>query len=307
METKQETSLFPRSIVLELTNACTLRCWMCPRTTSMKRDVGMMDFDLLKSVVDEMSVENVAAVTLHGFGESLLYPKFFEAVKYIKDKCPATKIALSTNCTLLNDAVNIRLVDSGLNMLILSVDGSTKETYEKMRIGGDFEKVISSVKHLLLQKKDRPDSGLSISIQIIGTYETADEIQDFVDMWKPFLSENVYISVKKYGDFAGHVGEIDAHKALPDYNAMPCDVFWRQAVVLWDGTVSVCCADFDGDLSAGKMPENSLREIWNGDKLLMFRNGIASKTYEGLGFCKRCKGDTGKLLYQYPVNVSEVL
>src|SRR3990167_10235450 len=100
---------FPNSIDIELTNACNLNCIMCPRTTSMQRPIGMMDFDLFQKIVDEAVKYGTKAFSLHVFGESLLYPKIFEAISYIKNKDKNISITLSTNGTLLNHNKNTQL------------------------------------------------------------------------------------------------------------------------------------------------------------------------------------------------------
>lgn len=291
---------FPETINIELTNACNLRCTMCPRTTKMSRPIGMMDFNLFKKIVDEAVENKTKQIVLHVLGESMLYPHFFDAIHYIKKKDKNITVTLSTNCTLLNPEKNKKLLESELNVLLLSLDGATKQTYEKLRVNSDFDVVIPNVKDLLLQKKEKEFNSPLISIQIIYMQETKEEINSFFKIWKPFLSSNVFISVKEFNDFSGQIKVVNDNEIINNFNFMPCPLFWSRAVIFWDGTVTVCCLDTNGELAIGRIDGQSLKQIWNGENLIKMRDGILAKTYSGVEFCKPCKFGMGRLLSQFP-------
>jgi radical SAM protein with 4Fe4S-binding SPASM domain len=295
----QKSLVFPTILDIELTNACNLRCEMCPRTTSMTRPVGYMNFDLFKKIVDEAGANGVESITLHVFGESMLHPKLFDCIRYIKTKDKRIKTYLSTNCTLLGEKRNAQLLASGLDFLILSMDGATKATYEKIRAGAKFENAVQGIKHLLELKKEKGLESPLVSIQIIYMQETDKEIKDFFKMWKPYLGKRDYIAVKEYSDFSGQVKGAAFPEELPDFNNMPCGKFVSSAVIYWDGTVTVCCLDVNGALKIGKVNGQTLKQVWNGEKLKKMRKSIVDQDYREVEFCRKCKRGP-RLLYQYP-------
>ena len=272
---------------------------MCPRTTSMQRPIGMMDFDLFQKIVDEAVKYGTKAFSLHVFGESLLYPKIFEAISYIKNKDKNISITLSTNGTLLNHNKNTQLLESGIDILILSLDGATKETYEQVRVGAKFDEVIQTIKDLLTQKKERNLEKPLISIQIIYMEETKKEIEQFFEIWKPFLSKNVFISVKKFNDFSAQVNILTKTDRSKEFQYMPCNSFWSTAVIHWDGTVTPCCMDLNEKLRLGKVDGQTLLELLNGEIVNKMREDIAAKKYDSVEFCRFCSGK-GTLIAQYP-------
>ena len=298
---QKDKFIFPKVLNIELTNACNLRCTMCPRTKNMTRPIGMMDLSLFKKIVDEAVENEVKQIELHAFGESMLYPQFFEAIAYVKSKKSKIKVGFSTNCTLLSEENNNKLLTADLDYIILSFDGATKQTYEKIRVGSKFEDVIEGIKSLLSLKKSRKLSNPLISIQIIYLQETKDEIESFFEMWKPYLSPHVHISVKEFVDYAGQVKSSVKKGEKVDFNRMPCGHFWTTATIYWDGTVTICCLDVNGDLKIGALNGQCLREVWNGETLKKMRQAILAKTYEGVEFCRKCQS-FGRLIAQYPPN-----
>ncbi|MHA1543146.1 MAG: radical SAM protein, partial [Candidatus Hodarchaeales archaeon] len=147
---KTRLSYFPVRLWIESTNICNLNCPLCPNDSIVAEKKGFMDLDLFKRLVDEIS--NFAQdIYLHHRGEPLLHPDLFEMIKYTKQKGLQTK--LHTNATQLNEEKSIKLLESGLDFISFSFDGYTKETYEKMRIGANFEQTLGNILLFLQLKK----------------------------------------------------------------------------------------------------------------------------------------------------------
>ncbi|MFC1568392.1 radical SAM/SPASM domain-containing protein [Candidatus Margulisiibacteriota bacterium] len=291
---------FPIALNIELTNACNLKCPMCPRTTSMTRSMGTMDFGLFKKIIDEAADNGIKRISLYLFGEPLMYPRVFDVIKYIKSRDEKIDVRLSTNCTTLNKKTSGKLLNSGLDILILSLDGATKRTYESVRVGSNFEEAIAAAQELLSLKKEKGLDKPFVSIQVIYMQETKDEVDAFIKMWAPYLSHHVHISVKEFADYSGQVDAPFERQELPDFNHMPCPRFWKNAVIYWDGTVGICCLDVNAALKIGKINGQTLKQVWNGEKLRKMREDILSKTFKGVEFCRKCRYGVGRLLYQYP-------
>jgi MoaA/NifB/PqqE/SkfB family radical SAM enzyme len=133
---KDELVSFPNMIHIEPTNHCNLGCIMCPQPREMQRVKGMMNFDLYKSIIDELKDTPAEFVYLHQFGESLLHKKITDMVDYASEN--GLQVGMSTNGTLLNEKISERILNSKLDFLTLSLDGATEESYDKIRPGVGF-------------------------------------------------------------------------------------------------------------------------------------------------------------------------
>ena len=128
---------FPTEIIIETTGNCNLKCTMCFRSylpTTTRAMFAQMDLDTYKKIIDECKENNIAAVKLSWRGEVLLNRNFVEMVKYAKD-AGIKEVSTLSNATLLTPEVSKGLIKAGIDQIVFSVDGITKETYEKIRIG----------------------------------------------------------------------------------------------------------------------------------------------------------------------------
>src|SRR6478609_9733420 len=142
----------PISISFEPTTSCNLRCPECPSgLRSFTRPTGMLDLQLYRKVLDELSGQLLYLI-LYFQGEPYLHPQFFELVQYARKK--KIYIATSTNAHYLTDENARKTVESGLDRLIISIDGTTQETYESYRVGGNLEKVIEGTKNIIKWKRE---------------------------------------------------------------------------------------------------------------------------------------------------------
>ncbi len=270
---KDCVSGFPIEVGIEMTNRCNLKCKMCARET-MTRPMGDMSLDLLRKIVDEIR-PYAEMVYLHGDGEPLLHRQIFEAIAYAKKS--GLKVGLSSNATLLDDRASKMLIDLKLDYLILAVDGATKDTYEKIRINGRFEKVVENVQGFLRLKREA-HSGIYVLMQFIEMEENKKEVQAFVDYWKQFRPE--VIRIKSLVDLFGKKG--------PTKFKLPCFYLWRQVMIDWDGTVFPCCVDTNSVNNLGNVSSASLASIWNGDLLREMRRKHVLGKQGQIGICSNC-------------------
>jgi MoaA/NifB/PqqE/SkfB family radical SAM enzyme len=141
----------PMVMEIEPTTSCNLRCPQCPSgLREFSRNTGMLDLTLYKKIIDEIHPELVYLI-LYFQGEPFLNKQFLEFVKYAAAKNIYT--ATSSNAHYFTDEMARATVESGLDRLIVSLDGITQDTYEKYRIGGNLEKVLEGTKRLVYWKK----------------------------------------------------------------------------------------------------------------------------------------------------------
>jgi radical SAM protein with 4Fe4S-binding SPASM domain len=273
---------FPVEIAIEITNHCNADCIMCPRQ-KMTRKKGFMDFNLFKKIVDEAK-EYTEFVFLHLAGEPLLHPKLMQMIDYCDQI--GLKTGLSTNAIILDKIKSEQLLDSSLDLLVLSFDGVNKETYEKIRKKANFESTYKNIEQFL-QLKAKTKRAPYTMIQLIYQKENFAEAREFYFKWKKSAVD--VVRVKPYLNYPGldeYLGK--KPKRNPNDKTTPCVLLWRQLAIYWDGTVVACCMDFLSQAVLGNAAETSIAETWNNEKMQRLRDIHASGQAGDLSFCREC-------------------
>lgn len=282
---RTKVSGLPIELVIEATNNCNLRCQMCSRQ-KMKRKIGIMDLNLYRKIIDEIS-QYAELVYLHGLGEPLYHPKIGEMIVYAKKRKLA--VGLSTNATLLTEDKAKTLLNSGLDYLIISIDAFTSQTYLKIRGGKYFPKVVKNVKTYLKLKRKKGNGPYTV-IQFVKTKENAKEAKSFYRAWTGKGAEVVRIKpvidlLKKGNQRADNLNR-------------RCFYLWRQInMISWDGKiVTPCCMDSNGDYNLGSVVKKTVKELWNGPKLVYLRKAHLDGSYTKISLCKNCNYPQPSLL-----------
>lgn len=277
----------PKVLNIELTNFCNLSCPMCVAKNT--REQGFLDLNLLKKIIDDnKKILKNQFIWLHFNREPLLHPHFPEIIRILKENEIRTR--LSTNTTLLTKENSFRLMKAGLDYIVFSIDGATKETYEKIRVGGKFEEVEKNIINFLKIKK-KEGFKTKTQIQIIRMKENRNEIKSFVQRWKK--TDINYINVKSFCSRAGQVREgVNRFTELSKLqrrikNRLPCFYLWETLIILWDGKVIGCCQDLCGELKVGDIKNENLMKIWNSSKLVDLRRRQANGDFSMIP-CKHC-------------------
>jgi radical SAM protein with 4Fe4S-binding SPASM domain len=282
VEGKSISEGYPVELIIEPTNYCNLNCIMCPRDR-MKRKIGMMDLSLFKKIIDE-SKNYVEFIYLHLFGESLFHKDIFRMITYAERA--GINVGLSTNVTMLSEKNTFNLLNSNLHLLILSLDNPSKDAYNKIRVGGDYEKIEKTIIYFLneLEKfKYKPE----VVLQMIDLDCSRAEQNLFKNKFSKYSS--IHVKMKGFCDWAGQVEEINklVSSKAPLGSNSKCFEPWRALTIYWDGTVVPCCNDFDGAYIRGNMRKSNIKEIWNGAFMQEFRKShLVDKSQMNL--CKSC-------------------
>jgi len=297
---------FPRSIVIETTSRCNLRCPMCPR--SRRAGPGQdMSWELCRSLIDQIAEADardlVDLVALHGFGEPLLHPRLLEFIEYAGQRLPNVVrrgalrdsmkgLNLSTNAVLLDEQMALGLLDSRLTWLALSIDGTTRETYEAMRVGACFEEVVANVERLLQLNRQHQRALPTLAIQIIASRSTEPQFAEAVRRWRELAggAENVRVELKPFTDWAGQVDarafrENDARR---DFLYLYCGHPSDTQVIQADGRMALCCYDVLGEEGLGDANVTPLRELWQGQRLREIRTLLRQGKAASLPLCRNC-------------------
>lgn len=273
---------FPLHLDIESTNACDLRCVMCTRNFMTER-IGYMDWSLFKKVIDEGAKYNLPSIKLNFRGEPLLHPELSKMVKYAKEK-GILEVQFNTNGLSLTEKKSEELIKAGLDRIIFSFDGATKETYEKIRTGSNFETVVRNIRKLIEIRKGAGLKRPSVRVQMCKMKENEHEVEQFIKMWID-VANRVAVTVKREPFIKG------AEKMKP-LEHFPCPQIWQRMVVWWTGEVVMCCGDWHGEHIIGNARETSLYELWHSEKYNQARELHARGKFDEIPVCARCEVNT---------------
>ncbi len=248
-------------ITLELTNFCNLSCWMCSHK-DMTRDIGYMDVDLIKKLSKELRNHNLDFISLHGIGESTVHPELREISEILRNDNPGLFIGLATNGTFLTRKTFDK-IKGLIDLLSITIDAATKDTYDKHRKGGDFDRVVTNVNDILDYRKEININLPIIDIQFIDLGQTEKEKQDFVDYWTPKVLSKDKVRFLVKASFGGQVPI--------EFKIKACDPLFHQLSVLWDGRLTTCCWDSDAKNVMGDTNIDTIDDIWLSNKYSYMR------------------------------------
>lgn len=291
----------PLSMEIEPTTSCNLRCPQCPSgLREFTRDTGMLDLNLYKKIIDELHPELVWLI-LYFQGEPFLNKSFLEFVKYAASKNLYT--ATSSNAHYFNDEMAKATVESGLDRLIISIDGTNQETYSKYRKGGQLNKVIEGTENLLKWKKELGIQTPHIIWQFIAFKHNEHQIPEIKKLAKEIGVDELGIKTAQIYDYQTSNEFIPENKDLSRYSKTEtgyqiknkllnqCWRMWRGSVITWDGLVVPCCFDKDATHRFGNITKQSFKSVWSGEQYNNFRKAIL-KSRKEIDICTNCTEGT---------------
>src|SRR3989339_637759 len=263
----------PYAVIIETSNTCNFNCPTCPtphRLIFQKRQPEYMNLEKYKRIIDNVK-DYVHIVYIYNSNEPLLHPDIVEMAKYASDNNLHTM--LSTNCSLLDEKMTEKLLNSGLGEIRFALDSLKKEPFEKFRRGGNFETVKKNIEYFAgINKIDK----LYIKPFILSGYAyNEEEIQN--------LSEQFFAD-KDIEDEA-IVYKKDEHGLKPKLEYKKCADVKRVFTVLADGRAVMCCFDLYGDYVYGEMDKMDLRKMWNLAKNKKLRDAAYNRKFP---LCKKC-------------------
>ncbi len=277
----------PLALWIEPTNACNLKCLMCPNSLSDKKRLGYMDMDMYKRIIDEAK-DFIKYIVLCISGESLLHKNLPEMIEYAHNA--NIKTTLSTNASLLTPQLSRRILEAGLDGIYFSFDGCSAEIYEKIRFGSNFNRTLMNIVNFLEIKKELGKKTVAeLQILIMDEEGKRDYEQNIVRFRQTF--EDLPLNLiqtrqpSTWGSNLSSTNKFEFKKLGQNYS--PCSYLWCSMFILWNGNSVACCSDFFAENVLGKFPEQSLKNIWNGEKYQLFRKAMIEKEY--VNYFKTCK------------------
>jgi radical SAM protein with 4Fe4S-binding SPASM domain len=277
----------PLTLVIESTAKCNLSCPMCLRdhTYFPPRD---MELSLFQKIIDE-GKDFLEFAVPYGVGEPLLNPQIFEMVAYCRKM--GVPVGISTNATILTAPYGRRLIEAGLDYIIFAFDGATPETFEMYRRGAKFNQVRDNILTFLQVKKEM-GSNIFCIVQAVALKDNLEEIPDIVKMWRREGIDEVRI---KKDEVHNEGSAIPGYKSDRPPLRHPCYHLWRGPMyVHYDGTVFPCCYSIPHE-PIGNVKKNTLKEIWNSDKIVHMREAHIRGEARKYQICVNCSAARPRL------------
>ena len=263
----------PEIVQIEGTNICNAKCVFCPRD-EMDRKQGVMDMALFRKIVDECAALGVQHVRLHNYGEPFIDRQLVEKTRYAKQR-GIPEVGMISNGSLITEEAARGLIEAGLDAINISVDAAGREVFEATRIGLKYDKVIGNIERLVRIRAEMGRRRPKLILSFVRQGQS-DEEQAFIEHWR-HIADKIHIT-----DLHNWAGTLNQKSDV----RFPCYRPWLTFTVLWDGRVSLCCADFDGREILGDARSSSIKEIWNSEAYRRVRREHLESG--GPAICRTC-------------------
>ncbi len=290
---------YPVSISFEPTTSCNLRCPECPSgLRQFTRPTGMLKKDFFTETIDDIH-HHLLYLIFYFQGEPYLNTDFLEMVKYASSKGIYT--ATSTNAHYLTDDAARKTIESGLDRLIISIDGTTQETYQQYRIGGNLDKVLEGARNIVKWKKQLKSKTPFVFFQFLVVKPNEHQIEEIKKLAKEIGVDDVRFKTAQIYDFKN-----DPNQLIPETNkfsrykknrdgsysaknklANRCWKLWHANVITWDGLVVPCCFDKDAMHQLGNLKNESFKNIWKNTNYNKFRSELMNSR-KNIDICANC-------------------
>jgi radical SAM protein with 4Fe4S-binding SPASM domain len=261
----------------------------------------MLQHEDMKRWISDLK-NNLISITFYFQGEPYLNPDFLSLVKTASENNIYT--VTSTNAHYLNPDNANKTVISGLNKIIISIDGASQDVYESYRIGGNLSKVIDGTKNLIHAKKQLKSRTPHIVFQCVVFSTNEHQIDDIKKIGKELGVDEITFKTAQVYDFENGNPLIPTQTKFSRYSKNNngkfeiknkllnhCWKMWHSCVITWDGKIVPCCFDKDASHSLGSLKDKSFASIWNGNEYSMFRKNLLISRKE-IDICKNCTEGT---------------
>ena len=293
----------PISVAFEPTTSCNLRCPECPSgLRAFTRPTGMMQTRFFERTIDDIA-RDILYLIFYFQGEPYLNPQFLDMVSYAARKGLYT--ATSTNAHYLSPEKARATVESGLDRLIISIDGTTQEVYQQYRVGGKLDKVLEGARNIVAAKQAMGSRKPFVIFQFLVVRPNEHQLKDVEALGKEIGVDAVWFKTAQVYDYAQDPNGLiptnsryaryfrDAQGIMKPKNTMPnhCWKLWHANVITWDGLVVPCCFDKDAMHQLGNLQGQGFREIWHNENYRQFRAELL-KGRKNIDICSNCSEGT---------------
>ncbi|MBN1916609.1 MAG: SPASM domain-containing protein [Verrucomicrobia bacterium] len=275
---------FPLKMMIESSSRCMLRCAMCPRDR-MTRSEGDMPFELFEKVIDEAAASGLYHLSMHQHGEPLMNERLPEMVQAAKAR-GVPIVNLTTNGVLLDETASCALLEAGLDTLVVSFDGITRDTYAQLRgVEKHYDRVRDNMLRFVRLRAAAGASKPFFRVHALRTPDvTAAQVEAFRTEWTGVAD---HVGVGEIASYGSGNEMFDPGRGA-DVPRVPCRHLWQQLIVLHTGAVVPCCVDINAEVTVGNVYEESLASIWTGERLNHYRAMHLAGRADELPGCADC-------------------
>lgn len=285
----QVVTEFPLHLSLESQLKCNFRCTMC--TYSDAEEIAkqhypeVMSEELYDKIVNEAANYNCPSINFNVLNEPLLDKETPARIAKAKE-AGFIDMRMNTNASLMTPEKAEAIIDAGLTRLYVGLDAASPETYEKVRVGGNFERVVQNVREFL---RIRDAKGLKLPILRVSFVRmdiNEHEIGDYINQWTD-LADMVTIQEYMPPIISGEYMERHAKsKRIPaDYT---CPQPFERVIIKGNGNLTPCCAQYNYKLTMGNLHEQSIHDIWQSAEMKKLRGHMCDRTWDQLETCRTC-------------------
>ena len=309
--TKLETVIplsVPFIINVDPADSCNFKCKFCPSgdrqlMKNVGRSLKTMDFELYKKIIDDICEfeKPIKVLRLYKDGEPLLNPGFAAMVTYAKEKKCSERIDTTTNASLLNPKRNLEIIEAGLSRINISIEGVNEKQYlEFSNYKIDFDKLVGNIRHFYENRKN-----CEMIIKINGDTISDDDKKKFYEIFED-IADGVYIEhiMSCWPEF--ELKGVEANQEFGIYGqeikeVQVCPYVFYSFSINSDGSASACFLDWARKLIVGNVKNESVKDIWNGEKLLNLQKMFLKKKRKEHPVCGNC----GQMSHGLPDDIDD--
>lgn len=300
----------PAILTIEPTNICNLRCPLCTTgNNEMLRPNGKMSLDTFGNILDKMG-DDIFFLLLYHQGEPYINKHFLEFVRLAKAK--NIYCTTSTNAHYFDDETIRATIDSGLDSMIVSLDGVTQESYETYRVKGNLDKVVSGLRRFMEIKQQRKSRTPLIALQFLVMKHNERELPFIKKLAKELGVDRLLIKTIEVRTAEEARLWLPANERFRRYQfdeqnlrvknseKKSCPRPWLSTLINWDGSMVPCCFDKNGSFIMGNINEaKNIDELWAGEKFISFRTQLSADR-RSIDMCRNCNMGFGSFIPQLP-------
>ncbi|MCB0587944.1 MAG: SPASM domain-containing protein [Phaeodactylibacter sp.] len=288
----------PLTVSIEPTTACNLRCPECPSgLRAFTRPTGNLREDFFRQAIDELGPSLVYLI-FYFQGEPYINPRFLDMVSYASRHGLYT--ITSTNGHFLDRENARKTVESGLDRLIISIDGTTQDVYESYRREGQLSLVLQGARNIVAMKKELNSRKPHLIFQFLVVRPNEHQIPDIYRLAREIGADEVKLKTAQIYDYQNGNPLIPRNEHYSRYLRQPdgayrprnrmlnhCWKLWHSCVITWDGRVVPCCFDKDASHQLGNLKEQKFADLWQAAPYRAFRRALL-KGRSRIDICTNC-------------------
>lgn len=287
------SAAFPSQVIIDTTELCNLACIHCPHPKFKKSEHysgASLTPDLNAKAIDEVRLHGQGRtqyVRYTGEGETLINRHFFEMLEYATNHAGSVPVTVTTNGVLLNELRTARLVATGVDIVDISIDANTPETYAKIRVNGDLAVTRANVIRLLRSSKE-PGVRTKVVVSYIEQPQNVHETADFERFWKEQGAD--FVVIRKLHSAAGSVADVADRMRHENetVDRRPCVYPWERVVLNPRGHLAFCPADWTHGSTVIDYRSTTIKETWQGEFYQKLRQAHLTNDFSLHSFCGQC-------------------